>query len=170
MVENPNININKYERPTHILLSEMKDLHESFERLMNDFAVVCDRMEECAKRINQCGAEVSRSLFRDFMKAGVTVGNFVRFTDTDTPDAMYYVTDIDSEGFWLKSVPEGIEYQLRLLDNRDRISRIKGYSPNSSRVQRLREKLLATEIAERTAPTLGEYMEQMAEGRKSDAE
>ena len=142
MTENPNDNINNYERPTHILLAEMKELHEEFAKLSLDFATICDRMEGCAKRINTYGAIVSKSLFADFDKAGVRLGNFIRFIDADDPDALYRVCGIDSEGFWLQALPSGDEYHMKLLENRNRLQKIRYYSENSTRVQRIREAMM----------------------------
>lgn len=148
MLEDPNLNVNKYERPTHILLTEMRELHEEFAKLTLDFSSVCDRMESCAKRINDYGRIVSKALFADFAKAGVRLGNFIRFTDAEDPDALYLVSGIDSEGFWLKALPLGDEYQLKVLDNRDRLQKIRYYTANSMRVQKAREQMMTQAIAE----------------------
>ena len=165
MIEDPNDNVNKYDRPTHILLTEMRELHEEFARLTLDFASVCDRMESCAKRINDYGRLVSKSLFADFAKAGVRLGNFIRFTDAEDPDALYLVSGIDSEGFWLKALPLGDEYQLKILDNRDRLQRIKYYTANSTRVQKVREQMMQQAIDAGMAQPVGNPLnEGAAEG------
>ena len=155
MIEDPNDNVNRYDRPTHILLTEMRELHEEFAKLTLDFASVCDRMESCAERINDYGRLVSKSLFADFAKAGVRLGNFIRFTDTEDPDALYLVSGVDSEGFWLKSLPLGDEYQLKILDNRDRLRFIKYYTANSARVQKVQEQMMQQAIDAGMAQPVG---------------
>ena len=170
MIENPNNNINNYERPTHILLSEMKDLHEEFAKLTLDFATICDRMENCAKRINAYGAIVSKAIFADFDRAGVRLGNFIRFTDADDPDALYRVSGIDSEGFWLQALPTGEEYQMKLLENRNRLQKIRYYNENSMRVQKLREIMLQNALVEGQAGAISDEIKNAEERPDADAE
>jgi len=170
MIENPNNNINNYERPTHILLAEMKDLHETFAKLTLDFSTICDRMEECAKRINAYGAIVSKALFADFKKAGVQLGNYIRFVDAQDPDALYLVSGIDSEGFWLKAVPTGEEYQMKLIENRERLTKIRYYTANSARVQKLREIAMRSMLAMENAQDINAEMRNSADSPDAPVE
>lgn len=131
-----NSNQATFQRPTHILLAEMRDLHQAMKDLCTQFNILAERMEQCASAINEVDNNASRKLFRDYRNAGVSIGRYIKFTDGQDSSALFHVVDIDSEGFWIRLAPDGQEYHLKLLPNRDRIPFIRSYPADSSYVRR----------------------------------
>lgn len=131
-----NFNQNTFQRPTHILLAEMRDLHVAMKDLCTQFNILAERMERCASAINEVDKSVSRKLFRDYRNAGVEIGRYIKFADGVDTGAIFHVVDMDAEGFWIKLMPDGQEYHLKLLPNRDRIPFIRSYPATSTYIQR----------------------------------
>ena len=131
-----NFNQNTFQRPTHILLAEMRDLHIAMKDLCTQFNILAERMERCAASINEVDKSVSRKLFRDYRNAGVEIGRYIKFADGVDTGAIFHVIDMDAEGFWIKLMPDGQEYHLKLLPNRDRIPFIRSYPATSTYIQR----------------------------------
>lgn len=116
--------IDNFERPFNVLMLETGQLNRELEQIYTRFGAILDRMEATAGRIHVETRQASRQMFKAFIDQGVVPGAFIHFLGKWS-DLVYAVVGIDSEGFWLRQLPSGIEYHLDVIRHQDRVHRIR---------------------------------------------
>lgn len=126
--------IDNFERPFNVLMIETGQLNRELEQVYTRFGAILDRMETTAGRIHAETRVASRQMFKSFIDQGCIPGAFIHFLGKYS-DLVYAVVGIDSEGFWLRQLPSGIEYHLDVIRHQDRAHRVRPLRLHGKMVQ-----------------------------------
>lgn len=112
------------------LREEIRNLNIEMEELSLRMAMICDRIEQCAKQVEACSLRADREMFEPFLKIGMGAGKCFRILTPETERDIYYVVSMNSRGFVFKhekhyQVEGTPEYYLDVYKHQGIISRVR---------------------------------------------